>query len=586
MLRQSADLSPGEITTLSKILVWLRSTMTGDQSELTLIQQRGERSFWRKVCVDGDACQPDICRYEQQGRCFFFNARRRAESSHIIVINHALLLADMMTENRVLPEYRHLIIDEAHHLEDQATKQLSQVVDQGAIEQLLNEITQAQGSEKYADFLSRLLNQVERSQASPSVKAQLRDLVGLAQQEIARTAPHLQSFFHALRRFLADRMPKRGEYDVQLRITPALRVQPAWSNVEIAWDDLSLHLKRIVQSLEQVYQPLKELDEAGIPEQPDLLQALTGYTQHLSGYWQHLEGVISNPEPNTIYWATLKARSDELALHTAPLHIGDLLSQGLFADKETVVMTSATLQVDGSFSYVQERLGLDYVEAVSVGSPFDFAKSTLLYVPTNIPEPNTPGYAQAIHQTLIELCRATGGRTLVLFTSKSQLRATYQAISEPLGQAGINVLSQYRDGSRRQLLENFKTQERTVLLGTHSFWEGVDVPGPALSCVVIARLPFPVPSDPVFSARSETYENPFMQFAVPQTVLRFRQGFGRLIRHRTDRGAVAVLDRRVLTKRYGQHFLRSLPACTVRKAPLDRLPEVVVRWIEDGELSR
>ncbi len=580
MLRQSTDIGSRDMTTLAKLLVWQRSTTTGDQSELTLVQQRGEFAFWRKVCVDADACQPDICRHEQEGRCFFYNARRRAEAAHIIVVNHALLLADMMTENRVLPEHHHLIIDEAHHLEAQATRQLGNVLNLDKIEQLLREISQAKGVGQYAGFLSNLHSQVDNSQSPAHVKAQLQDLIRLAHQEIAGIGPRLYGFFNALRRFLDDRAPKKGNYDVQIRLIPALRVQPGWTSVEIAWDDLGLRLKQIAQSLEQIYRPLELLDNAGITEYEDLVQTLGGYHQHVLDYWQHLEGVISQPAANTIYWATIKAKDNDLELHNVPLHVGNLLAQGLFGDKDTVVLTSATVQVDGSFSFLQDRLGLEGVRTLSVGSPFDFAKSTLLYLPTDIPEPNTPGYARAVQQTLIDLCQATGGRTLVLFTSKSQLRATYDAISDPLGEKGINVLSQYRDGSRRQLLEDFRAQDRTVLLGTHSFWEGIDVPGPALSCVVIARLPFPVPSDPVFATRSETYDNPFVQFAVPQTVLRFRQGFGRLIRRRTDRGTVIVLDRRVLTKRYGQYFVRSLPACKVRKAPAGHLPETAVRWIE------
>ena len=174
----------------------------------------------------------------------------------------------------------------------------------------------------------------------------------------------------------------------------------------------------------------------------------------------------------------------------------------------------------------------------------------MVYVPSDMPEPGQQGYQKTVETTLIELLRATQGRTLVLFTSHSQLQTTYRAITRPLEEDGIIVIAQNLDGSRRQVLETFKTQERTVLLCTRSFWEGVDVVGEALSCLVIARLPFSVPSDPIFAARSETFEDSFGQYAVPEAVLRFRQGFGRLIRTKTDRGIVVVLDKRVLTKSY------------------------------------
>jgi len=585
-LQKSSDLTSRNMTTLAKLMVWLESTMTGDRSEITLIQQRGEFAFWRKVCVDADACQPEICRYEQNGRCFFYNARRQAEAAHIIVVNHALLMADMMTDNRVLPEHHHLVIDEAHHLEDQATHQMSVALSQDKIEQLLQEISQAHGAGKYSGFLAALLKSVEGSKAPATAKSQIQDLVQLAQRETANFGPPLYMLFRVLQQFLDDQSPKRGSYDTQVRITPALRAQPAWDRVEQTWEDLDIRLKRIAAALKQIYRPLETLEDAKITGYADLLQTLAGYHEHVLEYRTHLNGMICEPTANTIYWANIRAKDDTLEIHTAPLYVGDMLASGLFGDKDTVVLTSATLQVNGNFSYAQDRLGLDDVQKARVGSPFDYAKSTLLYVPTNIPEPNMPGYAQSVHQTLIDLCRATRGRTLVLFTSKSQLTAAYKAISETLGETGITVLAQYHDGSRRQLLEDFKKQSNTVLLGAQSFWEGVDVPGPALSCVVIARLPFPVPSDPVFAARSETYENPFMQFAVAQAVLRFRQGFGRLIRHKSDRGVAVVLDRRVLTKRYGQQFLQSLPECATRRGPTHDLPTVAVRWIENGENPR
>jgi DNA polymerase-3 subunit epsilon/ATP-dependent DNA helicase DinG len=256
----------------------------------------------------------------------------------------------------------------------------------------------------------------------------------------------------------------------------------------------------------------------------------------------------------------------------------------LLTPKECVVLTSATLCTDGEFSFIRERLNAWEAREVTVGSPFDYANSTLLYLINDIPEPNQPYYQKAVGQALIALCQATRGRTLVLFTSYSQLRNTSKAITRPLAEHDIVVFQQGDGSSRRQLLENFCTTPRSVLLGTRSFWEGIDVMGEALSCLVIARLPFSVPTDPVFAARSETFEDPFGQYAVPETILRFRQGFGRLIRSKTDRGVVVILDKRLLTKSYGQSFLNSLPECTVKRGPLADLPTEAARWI-DGETS-
>jgi DNA polymerase-3 subunit epsilon/ATP-dependent DNA helicase DinG len=247
--------------------------------------------------------------------------------------------------------------------------------------------------------------------------------------------------------------------------------------------------------------------------------------------------------------------------------------------KRTVVMTSATLRAEGSFGYIRERLNAWDMEELAVGSPFDFAASTLLYLPDDIPEPSQPYHQKEVERALILLCRALGGRTLALFTSYSQLRSTARAITRPLGQAGISVLAQGQGSSRQQLLDQFRTSPRAALLGTSSFWEGVDVPGEALSCLVIAKLPFSVPDDPIFAARSESFDDPFSQYAVPQAILRFRQGFGRLIRSKTDRGVVVILDRRLQTKFYGRAFLWSLPECTVQQAPLAQLPRAAEAWL-------
>ena len=269
-----------------------------------------------------------------------------------------------------------------------------------------------------------------------------------------------------------------------------------------------------------------------------------------------------------------------MTLHAAPLHVGELVQRHLFHPKESVIITSATLTTDRRFDYIRERLHAWDADDLAVGSPFDYKSSTLLFLPTDIPEPNQPYYQKTVEQALSALCRATEGRTLVLFTSYYQLRSTARAITAPLADEGIIVYQQGAGISRAQLLENFRTTPKAVLMGTRSFWEGVDVVGPALSVLVIARLPFSVPDDPIFATRAETFDNPFAEYAIPETILRFRQGFGRLIRTKTDRGVVVVLDKRLLTKSYGPMFLNSLPECTMVRASLPKLPDAAKRWLE------
>jgi DNA polymerase-3 subunit epsilon/ATP-dependent DNA helicase DinG len=298
-----------------------------------------------------------------------------------------------------------------------------------------------------------------------------------------------------------------------------------------------------------------------------------------------LEAFLVNPSENVIYWAEVfKGR---ISLHAAPLRIGPLVEEHIFNKKETVVMTSATLRTaamsrygEPSFDYLKERLHAQHAEEVSVGSPFDYEASTLVYLPTDIPEPNQPGYQRCVEQAVIDIATALEGRTMALFTSYSQLQKTARSIAQPLTASGLTVLAQLEGSSRQQILTQFRQEDsKAVLLGTRSFWEGVDIPGPALQAVVIVRIPFDVPTDPVFAARSETFENPFFEYSIPETVLRFRQGFGRLIRRQDDEGIVVVLDKRILTKRYGQSFLEALPGCTVLRQRLDRLGELSLRWL-------
>jgi DNA polymerase-3 subunit epsilon/ATP-dependent DNA helicase DinG len=258
-----------------------------------------------------------------------------------------------------------------------------------------------------------------------------------------------------------------------------------------------------------------------------------------------------------------------------------MVEEYLWQSKESVVMTSATLQTNRSFDYIRERLNAQQIETVEVGSPFNYHDSTLIYIPNDMPDPNDRHhYQQALERGLIELAAALNGRVLGLFTSYAQLRQTAQAITPRLALGNITVYDQSDGSSRQSLLDGFKTNERAVLLGTRSFWEGVDIPGESLSALVITRLPFAVPTDPVFAARAETYTDSFNNYTLPDAILRFRQGFGRLIRTRTDRGIVAIFDSRVLTKSYGASFLEALPDCTRKSGGLSTLPEIARDWLK------
>jgi ATP-dependent DNA helicase DinG len=257
-----------------------------------------------------------------------------------------------------------------------------------------------------------------------------------------------------------------------------------------------------------------------------------------------------------------------------------LMEQYLWHEKSSVIVTSATLTTNGSFDYIRGRLNAYDADELLLGSPFDYESSTLLYIPDNIPEPaQRHAYQAAVERGLINLSIATGGRLLALFTSYAQLQQTSRALAGPLGSRGIAVYEQGQGASPHALLESFKTADQAVLLGTRAFWEGVDIPGEALSVLALIKLPFSVPSDPIVAARSETFEQPFYEYNIPEAILTFRQGFGRLIRTQYDRGVVAVFDKRVISKQYGRMFTDSLPQCTTKVARIEDLPKSAVDWL-------
>jgi ATP-dependent DNA helicase DinG len=576
-MRHSGPSSADEMTLYARILVWLPHSRTGDLAEISL-RTPGERLAWDRLNAENEACTAEKC--AQEG-CPLHWARRRAEQAHILVVNHALLLADIASENRVLPEYVDLIIDESHHLESAVTDGLSFRVDKRYLENILDEVNKPRAG-LVADMQRRLAAALPRELSSviDDQAVRLREVGGQA-------AIRLDEFFEALDYLMAEFSSRRAQYAEQIRLTQAVRNQPDFDEVIAAWDNLQRHLRQIIEGFNRLAGAVADfIDAYDIEDGEDLRLALLSLARNLEENRLNLDALVANPAETMIYWAELFR--DRLSLHAAPLHIGPLVEQHIFHTKETVVLTSATLRTAAAgrsyaptFAYIRDRLHAGHAEELAVGSPFDYQASTLVYLPTDIPEPNQPGYQRYVEQAILDVAQALDGRTLALFTSYSQLQTTARAIEQPLADRGIAPLAQLEGSSRQQLLAQFRADDsRTVLLGTRSFWEGVDVPGPALQAVLIVKLPFDVPSDPIFAARSETFESPFFEYSIPEAVLRFRQGFGRLIRRQDDQGLVIILDKRVLTKRYGQAFLDALPECTVLRQRTERMGELARRWLD------
>lgn len=578
-LRQQGQLTPEQARTLIKVGLWLDTTQTGDRAELAF--NENEARGWQDVNVTLDTCTGAKCPHFDQ--CFFFNARRRAEAAHIVVVNHALLLSDVAADNQVLPRYDHVIIDEAHHLEDVATDQFGWSLDHKTLLHFLDQLWHTGGARIVGGVLSELPNYFAGSAAAPGDLDRAEGFAAALRPLIERARRASFELWTRLRGCI-ERLSKESGYEQRLRLTAKTRNNPLWAEVQAAWDNLMLPLADIGTGLAKLEEHITALQHAGLNDYDALVLRLG-----MAANWA-VDTAISGArviygDDNSIQWLAFDKQRDVLRLHDAPLDVGPLLESKLFSAKDTVVLTSATLSVDGSLEYVKGRIGLGQapVHEQQLDSPFDYERSTLLFLPTDMPEPNERTYERALEDGIVRLAAATGGRMLVLFTSNMALRQTYRAVQEPLETHEIILLGQGLDGSRRSIVQRFREAERVVLFGTSSFWEGVDIVGDALSVLVITKLPFAVPNDPIFSARSELFDDAFGSYAVPQAILKFKQGFGRLIRSTQDTGVVALFDRRLVTKRYGETFLHSLPHCTIHQAPMRQLPPLAARWLGQGD---
>lgn len=574
-MRRRGPQSPDEMRVLGKVLVWLQGTHTGDRAEINL-NGPVEREVWSRLSAEDEACNAENCLRKLGGACPFHKARQAAQAAHLLIVNHALLLADVATNNKVLPEYDYLIIDEGHHLEDATTSALSFKVTQFDIERLLREL-----GGPTAGLLGWVMSAIE-GVLPPDRCAAFNQMVSQATDAAFRLENLVRSFFISIERFMNEQREGRGanSYAQQERILPSTRTQPAWGDVELTWDETERTLLPLLQGVGDIARALAEVSETLEEDDEELYGSLTTNYRRLTEINAHLNALVFEPEPDRIYWAETQPNGFRVALHAAPLHVGPLMEHYLWREKASVILTSATLTTNGDFDYLRGRLNAVDADELALGSPFDYERSALLYIANDVPEPSDRnGHQRAVEHSLIHLCRATGGRTLVLFTSYEQLKRTSQAIAPALAKDEIMVFEQGEGASAHTLLETFRSSERAVLLGTKAFWEGVDVPGKALSVLVIVKLPFDVPSDPIVAARSETFDDPFYQYSLPEAILRFRQGFGRLIRTQFDQGVIAILDKRIITKRYGRAFTDSLPTCTVRTGSIAGLPSAAQKWL-------
>lgn len=549
MTRQQLLFDEDELEEIEQLEAWAKRTEDGTRSDLNF---SCSRQTWDKVKAEADSCNKVRCPFYKE--CHFFKAREEMESANLLVVNHALFFADLVQrtedeEKAILPSHGRIVLDEAHHLEGVALESLSLRVDRLGLLHQLNRFWS--DKEPRQSRLGLLID------ALPKESAISKRIAFELPADRRRLLELIEEAFAALDETLPS---EKEELKWRLKGDEKLKWQEPFEKLKEA-------ILSFVHSLEALCEELSDLP---------ITDKLSAHIVELGAIGRRLEekaNIITRffsdeKDPYRVRW--IEKRKSNLSINEADLNVASYLKEHLFSSKESISLCSATLATEKNFSFVKKRLGIEKETLTEeiYPSPFDYENRSLFLVPTDMPDPKDDRFIEAACDAIVEAIHSCDGNAFVLFTSYEMLRIVFNTV-EPLLE-GYECLRQ-GDAPRNRLLSLFKEKDRSVLFGTDTFWEGIDVAGDQLRCVIIAKLPFKVPTDPLIQAQSELVEeegkSSFFDFAVPQAIVKFKQGFGRLIRNKKDRGCVVCLDKRVVTKGYGKGFINSLPPCRTYFAP-------------------
>jgi ATP-dependent DNA helicase DinG len=582
---------------IRSILDWSEATADGSLADLPFVPRP---DAWDAVVAEHDDCLRARCpEYE---RCFFYKARRDALGAELLVVNHHLLLSDLDLRSvlgedatsGVLPAATRLVVDEAHHLEDVTTDHFGAEVSERRIERLLWRLQHPRLRDRgVLPALQQKLAMLSAPEDRLTAKSAAKRIEETLRTRIPELGRQTAAAFARLLLEVASLVPRGVENEEQrLRITAEVRGAPVWRTGEQTLRDLIRAIDGFAEAIEPVLERISLLSQPAIDAILFLAKQLEAVAGRLSAVALDLGQFLAD-DRDLCRWFAVRRRGSHapaLTLSFAPVEAGARLRDSLFRAFSAAVLTSATLTVERRFDYFAGRVGLDLlpegtVERLRLDSPYHFADQALIAVPADIPAPDAPGYEPALLEVIGRAVDASGGGAFLLFTSHAALTRAHEALAVRFRARGLPVWRQGEAG-RSVILDRFRRDPASVLFATDSFWEGVDVRGEGLRLIVIGRLPFRMPSDPIVLARSEAIEarggNAFGDYALPQAVIKLRQGFGRLIRSHDDSGVVLIADSRIARKAYGEVFLSSLPPARLAIGETEEVLAAVAKFFREA----
>ena len=568
--RQAPSFSWMEKIFVAQLIYWLTLNHQGDREMLNL--NKLEHQYWASVSSQSETCMGNRCSLFRD--CFYMNNRKACENSMLIITNHSLLLQNLKLENQVLPGFEHVIIDEAHNLEDEATRQFTDTVDLEFIRKTCQHLLRKNS------VVNRILDTVKESHEESESYGNLL----LTQRELADDIHFLDEQIQKTIQFIftVEHLSRNNEW----RITDKER-NAKW------WKELSVLLNQTKDLIITVHNRLSRIRNLiDLFEELDLLARELVFNQNwFKEQYQYIETFVEEKRKRDIYWITYNNSSwgANLCLSVAPIDVMPLLKERLFDQNTSVILTSATLAIANNLKYTAQLYLLSEDEYVSyiTPSPFDYNTQSCIAIPTDIADYSKVSeevYSNMLIDSLEKIFLSVTGGVLVLFTSYAMLNKTYFALKRNPKLNNFNILAHGQDGNRTSILQCLNQSDNTIVLGANSFWEGVDIKGTGLTTLVITKLPFQPPTKPITSAKMEYIQsqgkNSFSSYSLPQAVLKFRQGCGRLIRTSNDWGSVIILDKRVISKSYGKEFIRSLPEQPLLKKPLAEICKTLHVWMK------